>query len=276
MLIIMMKDHPCRGEGERVQVSLIQKIRNLTAMALGVLALSYCSGMSGSPGGTAGGGAVGEAPGGGAITSGGSGTGSAPLPVSAPAAAASGGGVLSSPADDDLMEDCDPKAFLFMGKDLTKMFEGDFEAGLPWRQIADKPFVGNFGVMAMGGVNVTGMQVRVLRVSPDKGKVSYRDYLLNQTSPGQHPFTVEFEAPAAGERLELYYYPLQKAVDEKPEDPACVPVKTKDFSESWVSLSAADFAAGPGKRWKIPLGAFNIELYYRFDRPDLPDFEFTK
>ncbi|MCC6272723.1 MAG: hypothetical protein IT572_04595 [Deltaproteobacteria bacterium] len=259
-----------------MQVFLIQKIPHLTVIAFGVLALSYCSGMSGSPGGTAGGGAVGEAPGGGAITSGGSGTGSAPLPVSAPAAAASGGGVLSSPADDDLLEGCDPKAFLFLGKDLKKMFEGDFEAGLPWHQIADKPFIGNFGIMAMGGVNVSGMQVRALRISPDKGKVSYRDYTLNQTSPGQHPFTVEFEAPAAGERLELFYYPLEKIMNDNPEIPECVPVKTKDFAESWVSLSAADFAAGPGKRWKIPLGAFNIELYYRFERPDLPDFEFSK
>lgn len=273
MLIIIRKDHPCRGEGEHVQVSLFQKIRHLSAIAFGVWALCQCSGMSGSPGGTAGGGAVGEAPGGAALSSGGNGTGPASLPVSGPVAAASGGGVLSSPADDDLMGDCDPKAFLLYEKDYSKMFEADFEAGLPWRQIADKPFVGNFSVVAMGGVKVPGMQVRAVRISPDKSKIQFRDYSLSQTLPPHHPITVEFSDPTAGERLELYYFPLREAKDEKPEDPACVAVKTKDYSEAWVTMSFADYAADPGKLWKIPLGAFNIELFYRLDRPDLLDLD---
>ncbi len=258
-----------------MQVSLIQKIRHLTVIVFGLMALSYCSGMSGSPGGgTAGGGAVGEAPGGGAITSGGSGTGSAPLPVSAPAAAASGGGVLSSPADDDLMGDCDPKAMLLYDKDYAKQFDADFETGLPWQQASGQPFLGNFSVVAMGGASVPGMQVRAVRISADKSKVQYRDFLLSQSLPPHHPITVEFAGPAAGERLELYYFPLREAKDEGPDDPACIPIKSRDFTEIWVAMSAADYAAGPGRLFRIPLAAFNLQLIYKIERPYLPEFDF--
>lgn len=243
-------------------------------IGLGILALARCSGMSGGSGGTAPGGAVGEAPSGSAISSGGSGTGSAPLPISAPAAAASGSGVLSSPVDDDLMGDCDPKAMLLYDKGYTKQFDADFEAGLPWQQISDQPFLGNFSVVAMGGANVSGMQVRAVRISADKSKVQYRDFLLSQSLPPHHPITVEFAGPAGGERLELYYFPLVEAKDEGPDDPACLPIKSRDFSETWVAMTAADYAAGPGRLWRIPLAAFHLQLFYKLERPELPEFDF--
>ena len=251
----------------------MQKLRAIAPIAMGILLLAQCSGMSGSPGGTAPGGAVGEAPSGAGLSTGSGGDTRAALPISGPVAAASGG-ILTAPADDDLMGGCDPKAFLAYDKDYSKIFEADFESGLPWRLNAESPFVGNFSVMAMGGVNVSGMQVRALRISADKSKVAYRDFLLNQTTPPHHPISLEFADPEDGERLELYYFPLVQTKTETIEDPACVPRKSADFSESWIAMSAAEYEAGHGKSWKIPLAAFKIQLFYRIDRGDLPKIDF--
>ncbi|MFO1464038.1 MAG: hypothetical protein U1F66_09680 [bacterium] len=235
-------------------------------IALILLALVGCSGMSGGSGPAAGG-AVGEAPSGGSLVAG----GSAPLPISAPAAAASGGGVLSAPVDEDYMGGCDPKAFLLYGKDYGTLAEGDLETGIPWRQISDQPFRGEFSVIAMGGTKVPGLQVRAIRLSADKSKVSYRDFILNPTKPPHHPFTVEFPDPANGDRVELYYFPMKQRKSEVDGAIECAPFKTPDFSESWVNLDAAGFEELSKKMYaKIPLGVFTIQTFYRLRDPAVP------
>ena len=248
-----------------LQYLIKRKLLGPISIGATFFALLACAGVGSSGGG----GTPGAAPGG-AVGSTGSTSGQIPGPIAGPVARTNPEGVLSAPADDSFLEDCDPKAMLFYGADYKTAFDTATEKSVKVNLFDDKPFVGKFNIVSIFGASLKNLQVRVLYLDAAGSSYAYRDFLLSGT-PDRQEITVEYSAPANASRIELYYIPGVKSKGGGPDDPGCVYPKTENFSEGWTVMNAAQFEELSKKNTKAFLAAFEIWLFHRLDRPDLPD-----
>ncbi len=244
-------------------ISYYRKYFGLPLKAAVVATLLACSGLSG------GGGVPGAAGPGGAVgVSGSSGGGETP-PMIGSVAKNNPEGVLSAPADDSFLGDCDPKAILYYGSDYKNVFDTAIQKSVTVNQFDDKPFSDKYNIVSVFGALLKGLQVRVVYIDAAGGNYAYRDFSLNGTA-ALNEISVEYENPANASRIEVHYIPGVKSTSTDPDAPGCSYPKTENFSESWTHLNAGQFDEMTKKNYKVFLAAFDIALFHRLDRPDLP------
>ncbi|MCE9625704.1 MAG: hypothetical protein K8R69_09710 [Deltaproteobacteria bacterium] len=257
---------------------MLNKFIVLTLLGLASLSLSYCSGMSGSPGGVAPGGAVGEAPGGGAITTGG---GSEALPVSGPVAAASGG-ILSAPTDDETMTECAAKEGRWrlrynVGFPEILNPETSKTNPAPYLLTATKKaflLVEGSRIADLKGnwsewyPRMSGYQVRMVLFK--KGKPSqYQDTTLPFGLEDKEANAVFSNIPAEiGDILQIYVYlDRQVQFEDSPVGRIkhCIDVPPPGFSVSWAPIDEAKFEAFRQLPSTHALGALRVDGFSQND-----------
>lgn len=261
---------------------IVRKIQNLAILGLGVLFLGQCSGMGGSPGGTAPGGAPGEMPSLGTM-SGGGGAVTAPLPISAPVAAA-GGGILSAGADDEALTECGPLEARWrlryhpgftqiLDAEASKNTPSDYQLTgtrrapllLEGSRIAD--LQGNWSEWYSG---MSGYQVRMV-LFREGGPIQYQDATLPFHRLDQEPNAVFQDIPAkAGDLLRLYVYQERKIEFEKVPGGRvkhCLMVPPPGFQAApgWAELKKADLAAFEQSPHAHYVGTFRVAGFLQND-----------
>ncbi|HEX5034067.1 MAG TPA: hypothetical protein VFW62_06265 [bacterium] len=212
---------------------------------LTVLVLAACSGMGGGA----------SAPGAsGAGTYEGGALDSGPAALNSPNQAA--GGVLSAPADDELLGNCDIWTFLFYGKELDQQFGSSED--LPWPVAFGSPFAETFLIRSISDYPME-LQVRVFHVSADGNAVRYKDYNLTNAGATGAKLTVEVEGAANGDRIQILIPHGIKSPLESGEE-TCVYLKDKNFKPEWTPSNPEELKKNLGNRVRIAGFVLQIEV----------------
>ena len=180
-------------------------------------------------------------------------------------------GVLSAPADDSFLGDCDPKAVLFYGPGYKNEFDAATQKSVAYNLIDGNPFAQDFNIISAFGGVLKDLQIRVVYLDSAGGSYAFRDFQLTGTTIDRNELHVEYDHPASGSRIEVYYIPGVKTPSSDPDKAACRYPKTDNFSEGWTPLNSTQFEEMTKKNYKAFLAAFDILVYQKLDRPDLPD-----
>lgn len=237
--------------GERLNYPFSHKIQQLTAIALALFALTYCSSMTGGP----------EGP-------------KATTPVGGPVAAANGGGILSAPIDDDLMEDslCF-LPYLRYGADFASSYNSSDWAS--WHVESGSTFSGKFMLTpSFAGASHEDIQVRVVHSNTGKTLHRYRDFRFAKIPPEGQSFEVTIDKVGFGDYVEFFISPRKKIPDSEDETKStCSPSNLVNFSESWTTAGSEDDEKSLGllARFKIFTSLDKMEV---LEHPELSDPDF--
>lgn len=179
---------------------------------------------------------------------------SGPAALNSPNQAA--GGVLSAPADDELLGNCDIWTFLFYGKELDQQFGSSED--LPWPLGFGSPFSETFLIRSISDRPME-LQVRVFHVSADGNTVRYRDYSLTNAGATGAKLTVEIEGVAHGDRIQILIPHGVKTLLEGGEE-TCVYLKDKSFKPEWTASHSEELKKNLGLRVRIAGFAIQVEV----------------
>lgn len=197
-------------------------------------------------------------------------------PISGPVAAASG--VLSAPADDDLMGNtlC-TLPFLLYGEGFEQSFkEKDWAS---WRIDSGDTFSGKFMVKGTPGQGYKDIQIRVVYSSASGAERRYRDFRFPEVPPEGSVFEVSVEKVGYGSYVDFLIMPRKRVPTKNGplDDFTCVPADLPNFSEAWTNAGAEDVEKDLGLMAKFKIFT-TLEKMEVLDRPIHPevDFKFEK
>ena len=183
-------------------------------------------------------------------------------PVGGPVSGAMDSGILSAPADPDLMEDgtCF-HPYLSWGEGFAQSFKDkDWTA---WHLESGASFGGKF-MVGHPSITFKDIQIRVVHKNAAGTERRYRDFRFPEVPATGTVFEVNVDKTGFGDYVEFFISPRNKIPDGKGGFD-CVPSDLQNFSETWVSAGDTDFEKTLGlmARFKIFTTLEDVQIINR-------------